>query len=290
MALVQRGTCVYYYISYRVHGRVTSRYVGSGAVALAAAFLDGRHREKLAHNRALHGRRMAALDAELRESKRRARAEAEAVDGLLARWYASVESVFCAAMGAAGYHQHKRTWRKYRMNSQERAEAEGRIRALWDRIESGDPALYQATKQMFDADPGCVAAWGGDLAARVVGGLTGRLAGAHLYRREAVTRMLAQVRADMEGPDPSPVERLLAERAAACWLAVYEADAACQRFSPLVDAKVAEYHERRHDRAHRRFVSAVRALALVRKMALPPRRPVVEFGGRLSGVIAAGRN
>jgi hypothetical protein len=57
-----------------------------------------------------------------------------------------------------------------------------------------------------------------------------------------------------------------------------------------VDARLANFYEKRRDRAHRRFLQAVKALAVVRRLAVPGRRPRAEFGGRLAGVGAAGRN
>jgi hypothetical protein len=80
------------------------------------------------------------------------------------------------------------------------------------------------------------------------------------------------------------VERLLAERAAVCWLACYEADLACRRFEGAASPRLVTYFERRRDRAQRRFVSAVRALAALRKLAVPARRPQVDFGGLLKAL------
>src|SRR5262249_61725008 len=66
MALVRRGTKIYWYESYRAGGRVTSRYVASGAVAEACAWIVDFDRRKEARWRARHRRRLAALDARLR--------------------------------------------------------------------------------------------------------------------------------------------------------------------------------------------------------------------------------
>jgi hypothetical protein len=299
MALVRRGTRAYYYQSYRDPcGRVTSRYVGGGRSALALGWLDEHHRARRRRQRARHEKRMAALDAVVRDRRREAlqrllaaRPAAPTVDELLAGWYGLVEGVFRGAMAAAGCHQHKRTWRKKRMNLQERAEAEKRLAEYWARVESGDPTVYRSVKMAFDGAPDeSIEAGGGDLPARVVEGLTGRLAGTNLYRREAIARKLARVRGDLEGPDPSPVERLLAKRAAVCWLAAYEADLACQGWDALAGDKVATYFERRRDGAHRRLLSALRALGVLRKLAAPAYRPRVDFGGRLADVAHARRN
>ena len=72
----------------------------------------------------------------------------------------------------------------------------------------------------------------------------------------------------MEGPAPTPIERLLAERAAICWWLVhrfeyYDADAGDRSI------RQAEFNQRRIDAAHNRFLSALRTLATVRKLAVP---------------------
>ena len=86
--------------------------------------------------------------------------------------------------------------------------------------------------------------------------------------QEASTKKLAQVREELAGPDPTPIERLLAERAAVCWFLVnrYESYYANAKDVSLHQAA---YHQERIDRAHRRFLSALRTLATVRKLAVP---------------------
>jgi hypothetical protein len=86
--------------------------------------------------------------------------------------------------------------------------------------------------------------------------------------REAMERKLARVRADLEGPNPSPMERLLAERAALCWLMVYQHE---QRYAANREMtfRQSEHEQKRIDRAHHRFLSAVKTLAQVRKLAVP---------------------
>ena len=92
--------------------------------------------------------------------------------------------------------------------------------------------------------------------------------GENLAIREALLRKLAEVRRELEGPNPSPIERLLAERAAICWWIVhrFESAAATAR-DPSIP--LADFHQRRIDRAHGRFLSSLKTLATVRKLALP---------------------
>ena len=67
--------------------------------------------------------------------------------------------------------------------------------------------------------------------------------------------------------DPSST-RLLVDRIVACWLQLQSADiAAIQTQSGSL--KLLEFYERRRSQAHRRFLSAVKMLATVRKLALP---------------------
>jgi hypothetical protein len=120
--------------------------------------------------------------------------------------------------------------------------------------------------------------------------LIDRLAGTHLCKREAIARQLAQVRAELAGQNPPGTEAVLVERAVVCWLAACEADLVCLRAEASGIDSVVEYYERRRDRAHRRFLSAVRALAVVHRLAVPVRRPHIDFGGRLAGAVAVSRN
>ena len=93
-------------------------------------------------------------------------------------------------------------------------------------------------------------------------------AGENPMIQEAIGRKLDSVRSELEGPNPSPIERLLAERASLCWFLVhrYETMFVNSQNMAIVDA---EYQQRKIDRVHARFLSAVRTLAQVRKLGLP---------------------
>jgi hypothetical protein len=85
---------------------------------------------------------------------------------------------------------------------------------------------------------------------------------------EAIDGNPAHVRKELEGPAPTAIESLLAERAAFCWFAVnvYEA---LYTASKDLTIRQADFQLRRIESAHRRFLSAVVTLARVRKRALP---------------------
>jgi hypothetical protein len=115
-----------------------------------------------------------------------------------------------------------------------------------------------------------------------------RAGGKHDFRRQCVAGQLDRVRAELEGPDPSPIERLLAERASLCWFLVNWYETAYVRCRTGT-FKEGDYHEKMIDRANRRFLSAVKTLAQVRKLALPNLQ--VNIGrNQVIAQVGAGRN
>ena len=143
-------------------------------------------------------------------------------------------------------------------------------RALLERVVGGDQTCLPAFRALL-AD----GEWGkeyveafGSPADWLRGSLIKHTAGGNPLLEEAIGRKLDRVRSELEGPNPSPIERLLAERASLCWFLVhrYESMFVNSQDLALVDA---DYQQRKIDRAHARFLSAVRTLAQVRKLGLP---------------------
>jgi hypothetical protein len=95
-----------------------------------------------------------------------------------------------------------------------------------------------------------------------------KAAGANLISQEAIEQELDRVRTELEGPNPTPRERLLAERASLCWFIVNSYETAYANASGW-NISQADLQHRKIDKAHARFLSAVRTLAQVRKLALP---------------------
>ena len=142
------------------------------------------------------------------------------------------------------------------------------LRAFLKRAQAGDPATLPALRQLLQ-DPKVIDMCGGDLAAQAEGALIEKAAGKNLAFTEAIVRKLELLRAEVAGPDPTPVERLLAERVAAGWLQVHYYEALLTQKEPDLSLAQGEYHHRRLDRAHRRYLASLRTLALVRKLAVP---------------------
>ena len=142
--------------------------------------------------------------------------------------------------------------------------------ALLNRVVSGDKTCLPAFRALLaDGERGkdYVDAFGSP-ADWLRESLIKNTAGENPMVEEAIGRKLDRVRSELEGPNPSPIERLLAERASLCWFLVhrYESMFVNSQNLAIVDA---EYQQRKIDRAHGRFLSAVRTLAQVRKLGLP---------------------
>lgn len=93
-------------------------------------------------------------------------------------------------------------------------------------------------------------------------------AGENILGQAAISQKLDNVRRELEGPNPTAIERLLAERASLCWFIVnlYENTYANSEGWTIDQA---DFHHRKIDRAHSRFLLALRTLAQIRKLALP---------------------
>lgn len=91
-----------------------------------------------------------------------------------------------------------------------------------------------------------------------------KLQGTTLSVREKMQELEKQI----AGDNPTPLERLLAERIAMCWLDVQDHE---HHYSQLGDAPLSKYewHSQMLDRAHNRYLSAITALAKIRKLGVP---------------------
>jgi hypothetical protein len=89
--------------------------------------------------------------------------------------------------------------------------------------------------------------------------------------REALSKDITDVAAELAGPSPTSVERVLANTAATCWFAyrLHEAQYVGAVTGDGMSLAQSEHAQRRMDRAHRRFLSTIKTLATVRRLAVP---------------------
>ncbi len=99
MALEQRGSNFYYYGKERRGGRVCSIYYGSGETAVLMSRLDEARREEAGHKLEVARHELAKL---------------ERYDASIEATCRMIDSITEAALLAAGFHTHKRQWRRKR--------------------------------------------------------------------------------------------------------------------------------------------------------------------------------
>jgi hypothetical protein len=138
---------------------------------------------------------------------------------------------------------------------------------LIERAAKGDRSCLPEIRALLTEDPefledvGSPARW-------FQGIILKKLDKQHLLVGEAVRQKLDKLRSELEGPNPTPIERLLAERVCLCWFIMYYYETNYATAEDLLISQ-ADYHQRKIDKAHARFLSALRTLAQVRKLALP---------------------
>jgi hypothetical protein len=139
---------------------------------------------------------------------------------------------------------------------------------VMDKAAQGDASTIPIIRNALAKNPKIVDLLGGNVAKAAQDSFVYALAGKDLVFRESLLAKLESLRGELNGPNPSAVERLLVERVVACWLQVQDADL---RYSKAkeVSFNQANYDLRRMNGAHKRYLSALKTLAAVRKMALP---------------------
>jgi hypothetical protein len=151
---------------------------------------------------------------------------------------------------------------------------------LLERAEKGDSTVLPQLRRVLDESPALWQGYG-DLSLQAQGALVQLAGGNNLLLCESLMRQMAALKAELMGESPSPLEKLLAGRVAACWLQVsyYDGLIAQTRQGTPAQAKLLQQQQ---DTAHRRYLSAVTTLATIRKLLTPPRSPV-EIASKLAG-------
>jgi hypothetical protein len=108
----------------------------------------------------------------------------------------------------------------------------------------------------------------GNLAKHAENALIHRFAAKDLAVGEGVRQKLEVMRGELTSPNPSPLERLLAERIATCWLLLYYLETTYAS-KDGISLELGNYYLKNIDRAHNRYLSVIKTLAAVRKLILP---------------------
>jgi hypothetical protein len=256
----------YYTRSRKIGGRVIREYVGHGPAGELAARLDA-----LARARRLAEVRAAA------EADRERRGELDALDAQARELVRLTDVPARAALAAAGFRQHARgAWRRRTVPRATKRPAAAAVpatkrerEALLRRAERGDESALPAVWELMRRNPALVTRYGGNLAVQLVLSVAGQLAGSDQARQAALLQAVSRLKAELAGPTPTPAELLLAERAAVCWLQMHYYDLVLAQNEDKLSARQAEYQQRLAERAQRRYLAALKMLAVVRRLALP---------------------
>lgn len=146
------------------------------------------------------------------------------------------------------------------------------------RAEANDPTALPTIRKILDANP---AIWEqvGDLAKHAELLMVDLAAGKNIVLKEALTRKLSGLKDELAAGPISPLEKLLIDRIATCWLQTAQADVAAAQVQSGTPG--AAFHVKRQDRAHHRFLTGVKTLAVVRKLLRPAPAPL-EVASRLN--------
>ena len=154
------------------------------------------------------------------------------------------------------------------------------INALLPQANTGDPKALAALRAACDADP---TAWRdlGDLGRLGRISLIDKIGGKNSVVSHAIARRVGELRDELGGPTPPPLERLLIDRILSNWLHLHYAEAVYSQRVGDLTLKQSEYHQRTVERAQRRYLSSVKALAEIRRLPLPVvQLNVAEAGSR----------
>ena len=149
----------------------------------------------------------------------------------------------------------------------ERKAVVGKLRKLNEKAEQGDKEAARGIRKLLDENP--------DLAWRFI-----KYPGEHaeaalidqitrdedLTAKEFFKHQIQSMKTEVAGKNPSPLERLLAERVVATWLQVQLFESFYVLGMKNESMRQGDYRQKRLDRAHRRHLSAIRTLAQIRKM------------------------
>jgi len=143
------------------------------------------------------------------------------------------------------------------------------IEKLFRRAEQGDEKALAVMREWFDDTPSACDKLG-DVAREAADSLV-KVFTKNRVVQEALHSKLNALRREIGGSGPTPLENLLAQRIAACWLQVYYLEAIwAQNLKNCgLTGRQSESFQRSIDRAQRRYLSAIKALVQVRRLLGP---------------------
>jgi hypothetical protein len=145
-----------------------------------------------------------------------------------------------------------------------------RIQPLRDAAEAGDDVALAQLRAFFDDNPSIWQQYSDFMGSAEDACIQAMTEDSRLDR-ELWRKRVDDVRNALLEPDSTPLERLLIEQIAMCWLQVQQAEIECFLQLNSRSFKQGAYNEQRLDRIQTRYLAAVKALAQVRRLQRPHR-------------------
>lgn len=135
------------------------------------------------------------------------------------------------------------------------------------KAEGGDKEALAEVRELL-AKPGIPDILAGNVATEALNRLVKTYAGENPVIREAVLRKLDEMRTELSGLNASAVEKLLVERVLATWLHLHHLEAVYASKESM-SLPLGLYYQKTISAAQKRYLSSLKGLAEVRKLALP---------------------
>lgn len=164
-----------------------------------------------------------------------------------------------------GIETHKVRGQQEDVTPARRRELVNELRGLVDQAQDGEKEALSRVREIFEEVPRLARIFV-NLTDAAEKSLIKRFSGDDPLVQEALPPQLKSMRRELAGSNPSPLERLLAERIVACWIQLQYAEAIYAQNLGSMNMVQGDYHQRRLDRLHKRYLSSVKTLAQIRKL------------------------
>ena len=141
------------------------------------------------------------------------------------------------------------------------------INATIRKAEAGDKTALEEVRELLKPSGACDTL-GGNLAAEAMKVLVRTHAGQNPVIRESITRKLEEMRIELSGQNPTSIEKLLVDRVLATWLHLHHMEIIFGKKEGYSFAAGA-FYQKSISAAQKRYLTAIKGLAEVRKLALP---------------------
>ena len=138
------------------------------------------------------------------------------------------------------------------------------LNSLVKRARKGDETVLPQLRELLDTRPELWQHFG-NLAGHAREAWLRVISADDLALKESTARKAEDLMRELAGPEPSVVEKLLAERAVLCWMQLAHADAlAAQSLSQ--SRHLGDFWAKRQAGAHRRYLTSLAALVTLRRL------------------------